>query len=93
MHVVVRQLGGQYKLDGKGLLVSIERSTHRKEPFSIKQSQTSSLSVLEGHIVQELPIFTKNTIIIVRISIKKKLESYFFFNCLFFQDLQFKKIS
>ena len=40
--------GGQYKLGYKGLLVSIERSSHRQVTISIKQSQMSSLSMVEG---------------------------------------------
>ena len=62
-------VGGQNKSGDQGLLVSIERSNHREVPFSIKQSQTSSLSMLEGRKVPGLPILTKNTIIIVCISI------------------------
>ena len=58
-----------YKLGDKGLLVSIEIYTHKQVTISIKQSQTSSLSVLEGRKVLGLPIFTKNIIIIARISI------------------------
>ena len=81
MHVVVRQLGGQCKLGGKGLLVSIERSTHRqvKVTLSIKQSQMSSLSMLEGHKMLGLPILSRNTDIVVHIFINKKLESYSYF--------------
>ena len=62
------------------LLLGMPRgSPHKEVEIRTKQPQMSSLSVLEGHKVQELPIFTKNKIIIVRISIKKKLESYSFF--------------
>ena len=48
--VIVCQLGvgvGQYKLGGKGLLVSIEISIHIQTIISIKQSQMSSLRLLD----------------------------------------------
>ena len=48
--VIVCQLDvevGQYKLGGKGLLVSIEIFIHIQTIISIKQSQMSSLRLLE----------------------------------------------
>ena len=49
---------GHNKSGGKGSLVSIERSDHKEVPFSIKQSQMSSLSVLElslAYILMKIP--------------------------------------
>jgi len=46
--LIVRQPGGGHNiLGGKGSLVLMERSDNREVPFSIKQSQMSSLSILE----------------------------------------------
>ena len=82
------------KCDGKGLLVSIEESKLYISALSIKQSQMSSLSMLKGCKVLGLPILSRNTDIIVHISINKKLESYSFFsNCLNFSRPTIKKIS